>query len=386
MRVKRFRNASLPGALECVRREMGGDALILQTKRVRAGGLAGFLGRRWLVEVTAAEGFGEERGVPARAMAEAGVTTGASLQAAHTAASPAQPVPGDSLGRLTAEVQGLREVLGCLWREVRGSRMCDPLGMAMYPPHLEPLYQRLIGDDVDPAIARHIADVVFEEGVTDPEGALKAARQVISRLAGCSGSIELGPGRRVVMFVGPTGVGKTTTIAKLAGQFSLLERRKVAIATVDTFRMGAVNQIQAYAELAGLPWAVAATPDELRKVLDGFKEADLVLIDTAGRSHRDELRMSELLAFKEAAKPDEVHLVISAGTRQADGAEIIGRYSVLPFDRLVFTKLDETSRPGAVLNMIVAAQCPVSYLTMGQRVPEDIVGASGETLAKMIIG
>lgn len=379
MRVKRFRHASLPGALECVRREMGGDALILQTKRVRAGGLAGFLGRRWLVEVTAA---GEVRDVCGAQPAGPRGRDGGGPTGLSEAVSPAS---GDSLGRLATEVQGLREVLGCLWREVRGARTDEPLGISMYPPHLEPLYQGLIGEEVDTAIARHITDAVLEKGITDPQQVWDAARQVISRLVGRAAAIELGSKRRVAMLVGPTGVGKTTTIAKLAGRFSLLEGRRVAVITVDTFRMGAVNQIQGYADLAGFPWAVAGTPDELRKALDTFREAELVLIDTAGRSHRDEPRMSELEEFIGAAGPDEVHLVVSAGTRQADGAEIISRYAALRFNRLLLTKLDETSRPGAILNMVVAAQCPVSYITTGQRVPEDIMPASGEGLARMIV-
>ncbi len=399
MRVKKFRNTNLPAVLESVKREMGPGAIILQTKKVRGSGLTGLIGRKWLVEVTAAidEQASEARLIPSIAVKSS--TTGGrvpvldlqpALAERRAPAFTDAPISGGQTSameteRVVGELQGLRDVLGCLWREMRERAKTAQTEVALYPEPIESLFRHLLMQEIEPALARHVADAILDEGVVEPNMTEARAISILARLTGSGKAVTLGRGRRVVALVGPTGVGKTTTIAKLAARFALVEKRRVALITVDTYRVGAVGQLQSYADTAGIPLAVAANPVELRQALEGFIDRDLVLIDTAGRSHRDELRMSELKEIIEAAAPNEVHLTLSAGSRYADAMEIMDRYAPLGFQRVIFTKLDETPRHGVIINLAVAAQRPLSYITTGQRVPEDISIASGDEIATSVM-
>ncbi len=186
--------------------------------------------------------------------------------------------------------------------------------------------------------------------------------------------------RRVVVLVGPTGAGKTTTTAKLAALLQLQQGWRVALVTADTFRVGAVEQLGAYARVLGAGLEVAATPRALERVLPRCAEADVVLVDTAGRGHRDKARMDDLAAILAAARsvePDgtEVHLVLPAtlGTREADS--IVAAYRELGAGRLLPTKLDECEDPARLLDVLARADMPLSYWTAGQHVPEDIAVA-----------
>jgi flagellar biosynthesis protein FlhF len=186
--------------------------------------------------------------------------------------------------------------------------------------------------------------------------------------------------------VGPTGVGKTTTIAKLAAAHALTHRRKVALITADTYRIAAIEQLRTYSDIIGIPLEVVYSPEEIRPAIESHSDADVILMDTAGRNPRNPARMLELRGIIRAARPDEVHLVISATTKNFDALDVVDRFEQVGFDRLLFTKLDESSTYGMILNTLVRAQRPLSYLGTGQDVPEDFEIASAAKLAHMIMG
>jgi flagellar biosynthesis protein FlhF len=192
--------------------------------------------------------------------------------------------------------------------------------------------------------------------------------------------------RRVVALVGPTGVGKTTTVAKLAANFKLAHGFRPGLVTVDTYRIAAVEQLRTYAEIISLPLAVANAPGEMRRAMDELGDVDLVLIDTAGRSPRDEVKIRELADFLAEARPDEVHLVLSAVAGERSLRAAVERFSVVRADRLILTKLDEADGLGGVLAVLGQADRPVSYLTTGQAVPDDIEPADRSRLARLILG
>nr|WP_321500062.1 flagellar biosynthesis protein FlhF [uncultured Dethiosulfovibrio sp.] len=187
------------------------------------------------------------------------------------------------------------------------------------------------------------------------------------------------------MFIGPTGVGKTTTIAKLAAISSLWEDRKVALATSDTYRIAAVEQLRTYAKILGVPVEVIFEPKDLIKMVKR-PDSDLILLDTAGRSQRDKRRLDEVRELYDAFKPQCVHLVISASSKFRDMLDVIDRMGDIPVSNLVFTKIDETLTLGPVLEIALNFDIPISFFTFGQNVPNDIEVASADKLVRMALG
>lgn len=190
----------------------------------------------------------------------------------------------------------------------------------------------------------------------------------------------------VVALVGPTGVGKTTTIAKLAANMKLREGRRVGLITIDTYRIAAVEQLKTYAEILQVPLVAVNTPEEMAQAIARLAEVDLVLIDTAGRSQKDELRIADLNRFLGAARPDQVHLVLSSTSREETIREAVRNFSVLNVDHVIFTKLDEAVGCGVILNVLRSADLRLSYLTHGQAVPSDIEPGDARRVARILLG
>ena len=362
---KTYRAGTMKEALARVRRDLGGDAVILHTREVRRRRLFG-LGSRDLIEVTASDG------TPRAVRVSMGPADAKAPPALHAQI-------GERLGELHAMVEALS-------RQGRVDHFLPDL-----PGELVPTYARLLEAEVPEALARrlvqHVSDALEPEDVHHPDRVLRALREAVEACVPIAPPIAVVPGtRRVAALVGPTGVGKTTTVAKLAANFKLVHGLRPGLVTVDTYRIAAVEQLRTYAEIIDLPLAVANSPGEMRRAIDGLGDVDVVLIDTAGRSPRDEVKVRELADFLTEAKPDEVHLVLSAVAGGRSLRAAVERFSVVRADRLILTKLDEADGLGGVLAVLGQADRPVSYLTTGQGVPDDIEPADRSRLAKLILG
>lgn len=189
-----------------------------------------------------------------------------------------------------------------------------------------------------------------------------------------------------VVMVGPTGVGKTTTIAKLAGRLALIEKKKVGLITIDTYRIGAVEQLRTYAEIMNVPFRVVMTLAEMDEALEAMKNCEVILIDSTGRSSKNLMQISELRAFIDKIKPDNISLVLSATTKNNDLKSIIEGYGALGYNDLIITKLDETTSYGTVLNAAYISKAPIRYLTNGQNVPDDIKRFSKDEIVDLVTG
>jgi flagellar biosynthesis protein FlhF len=189
---------------------------------------------------------------------------------------------------------------------------------------------------------------------------------------------------RVYALVGPTGVGKTTTIAKLAAFFSLKLAQKVLLLTIDTYRIGAVEQLATYARILGLPLKVAASPKELKSCLEERGEQDLVLIDTAGRSPYNTGMLDELRDFLTVSPVIGNHLVVSATTKEGDLKKILSGFGCLPLEGYICTKLDETDHYLPLFNQLVPTRRPLAYFTHGQRVPEDLEQVTKSRIVRLL--
>lgn len=210
--------------------------------------------------------------------------------------------------------------------------------------------------------------------------------QTLSGMVKCAGSVRMKKnGTKIMAVVGPTGVGKTTTIAKLAALHALNRGLSVALVTTDNFRVGAVEQLKTYAKIMDLPLEVVSTVPEMQEALAAHADKDLILIDTAGRSPKDSERIEELKGFVECHPGIETYLCVSATTRPRELDEIVAMFGSLPIARLLFTKLDESESYGCIVDTHLKHKLPLSYFTTGQKVPEDIELATARRLATLVV-
>jgi len=259
-------------------------------------------------------------------------------------------------------------------------------------PELFDDYTLLVDNQVERELAEHICTTLHKTLRSDHLQQRQFVREKIAeqieRLLPTAGPITRTKtnGPHVVALIGPTGVGKTTTIAKLAAKLKLDENRKVGLITIDTYRIAAVDQLKKYADIIGSPLKVVASPEDLRQAVASMRDCDFVLIDTAGRSPKDKLKLNELKTFLDAASPEEVHLVLSTVVSRESLDLAIEKFNDVRVDKLIFTKLDEARHVGAVLGVVRSVGRPLSYITVGQDVPADIEVARGKRLAQMILG
>ena len=194
---------------------------------------------------------------------------------------------------------------------------------------------------------------------------------------------------KVVFFIGPTGVGKTTTVAKLASYFKIEKKKRVAFLTADTYRIAATEQLKTYADIINAPLSIVYTPEDMVEELDKLRDFDLVLVDTAGYSHKNKDQQAEIKKLIEAVPEDfetEVYLVLSATTKYKDLKSIVDAYKEVTDYNIIFTKLDETSAYGNLLNIKMYCGADLSYTTNGQNVPDDMEVFNSQRIVKLLLG
>jgi flagellar biosynthesis protein FlhF len=362
MKIKKYCVENVQEGMQQIKKDLGPDAVIIQSRRIREKGFRGlFLPVK--VEITAAVDTPRTTLTVAR-------------EPDLSAGQPGRP-PEQKLEREIGELKQL------LYQLVSGQqkRSIEEKG----PFHRA--LQRLIDHDVEPALAQAILseiheDFAVENALSDEVVELILLKKIRERLH-CAPFPE---NARILSFVGPTGVGKTTTLAKLAARFALYHNKQVGLITIDTYRIGAVEQLRTYAEITGMPIEVVMTPKDMSRALDRLADRELILIDTAGRNSKNSLHVSELASFLTLLPSSETFLVISATTKMKDLKVIIENFRKANFNRLIFTKLDETESYGALLNVACQIGLPLTYVTTGQNVPDDLEAANAEKLAKLILG
>jgi flagellar biosynthesis protein FlhF len=391
-----------------VKTEMGGEAVILHTRTQQRRRWLG-LRKREVVEITAGVGLNvTARPVrrPAAAAStqpahSAGLTQSqaARLRAAREAAPPrpaqAPANPGKDLLETPAanrammlaisnEVRELRGVMQDLVKRTR--REAAPQVPENLFDHYSHLIQNQVAEELATDMVRHL-QTYRPEQLQQGDFIRERLTEQVERMIPSSGPIkrkkEVGP--HVVALIGPTGVGKTTTLAKIAANLQIREQRRVGLITIDTYRIAAVDQLRRYAELLGSPLKAVNSAEDLREAVRSMGDCEFILIDTAGRSPTDTLKLNELKGFLEAAGPDEVHLVLSSAASQACIERAIERFGQVRVDKIIFTKLDEAVHVGVVLNVIRKVNKALSYVTTGQNVPDDIEVGKGSKLAQMLL-
>jgi flagellar biosynthesis protein FlhF len=416
MRVKRYVVDSMPDALQKIRTDLGKDAVILNTKEIRTGGFLGMFGKK-KIEVIAAIDAANAKPAPAPqrvapqmplqpkvnsqavpiktsfqsdfpdvpdvlapvAMKSEPVAVSAIPQpervvnpAVHQAYSPSsvQSAARASVkdDQVMDELKQMKEMIKKLTQVNDGDKL---------PEALQTLEQRLYDQEVNPTLVRQIMDEVMadfqlaDEPVTE-ETAHQLVRSKLGEILQTDHSKHISTQTRVVHFVGPTGVGKTTTIAKLAAEQVLKYHRKVGFITSDTYRIAAIEQLKTYATILNVPLEVVFSPQDLTKAFQNLAECDIIFMDTAGRNFRNEMYVSELNSLLKTQGNSETILVLSLTTKYRDLRAITNNFSKFKLDKVLFTKMDETDSYGAILNVVHEFSLKLSYVTTGQSVPDDI--------------
>jgi flagellar biosynthesis protein FlhF len=412
VQIKRFEAENITQALKAVKAELGTEAVILETRRLGGKGRSG-------VQVTAA--FEAPAAAPARAPlaalpAEGPAPAGgrqvdppwakqarprraAGGPSAGARADAAGPNPAPTLAQLQSVLSPLREeitAIGAGLEALRGPGHPELASVSQELARLRTLVSDLVVDRRAGALAEgpratyHALtarglpkDLAADLANALPDGDPDRLAEALAARIPVTGPLLAGGAPRRVLLAGPTGVGKTTTIAKLAAYHAVTEKRRVALITLDTYRIGAVEQFATYARIIGVPSAVASDRAELDARLAEMADADLVLIDTAGRSPKDEAHVEGLARIRPPGV--EVQLVLPATRPVADHRAILEAYAPLEPAAVVMTKLDEAEALGAALQTALTAGTPLSYVTDGQRVPEDLHLASARRLAARLL-
>ncbi len=252
---------------------------------------------------------------------------------------------------------------------------------------LDLLLERGIDRESATTIARFAAPQMNERQRQEPDQCRDFLTTTIAGLVQTTGPLwSPGDPQKRISLIGATGVGKTTTIAKLAAEAITQSGARVALVTIDTYRIAAVEQLKVYGEIMGLPVEVVLSPEQLQEAFRRHRDKDLILIDTAGRSPRDQVRIDELNQFLGKESKVENCLVLAAPTEERLQQKTLEAFSPLPLSRLIFTKLDETDRCGTLINVPIRSNLPLAYLTNGQQVPEDLLRAEPQTVAELVMG
>jgi flagellar biosynthesis protein FlhF len=403
VRIKRYEaeEEKLPLIMRQVRIDLGEDAVV-KTRRFRKGGVLGF-GARTYVEVVA--------GVDDTPVRSAAVKTRESppVSIIPPRGIPAKPVVGQprgkvslrtpedpELAKLRREVALLKDMLAsgneqAVFETAEDvpviTQTVEPDGMIS----CRDLRNRFMESEVaDEVLAEILDGVVARLKESEPEAALvptareEAIEHIVQLLIERSAEHSR-VDKRVLAFVGPTGVGKTTTLAKMAANFGMLDEHSFAIVTADTYRVAAVDQLRAYSQIMRVPLEVVHSPEEMSAAIANHDDKDFVFVDTAGRSPSNGSHLEDLRSILSSRDDIAAYLLLSATTRFRDMLHIRRAFEHPAMRGVVFTKIDETTAYGAMLSLLYTSRLPVCFLTNGQEVPEDIVLAEEDDLLRLIV-
>jgi len=433
MKVKRYVADDLPGAVQQIRGELGPDAVILGTKEIRKGGFLGMFRKRRVEVIAAVDDAsltkaraaarslamhrqalaerpdGRQTSVAAAGQGDAPAATGVATlvppQAAReryaqqpspasrtepaavsglpadakpAAAGEAQPAGGEERDELVRELRAVKELVFRMARQQTLGAMPEPVA------HWS---RRLADQGVEAGLVERFAEEMRSRLETAEIGEPReVARKILLEWLVPFAGKGITANTRIVRLVGPTGVGKTTTLAKLAAEQTLTYRRSVGFITADTYRIAAIDQLRTYANILNVPLEVVFSPSELHRAIQRLADRDLLLMDTAGRNYRNEMHVSEVNALLSPGENAQTYLVLSMTHKYGDMKSVASSFAKYGVDSLLLTKFDETESYGAALNLVQEFGFSISYITCGQTVPDDIRVFDPEDLVRKLLG
>lgn len=420
MRVKRYVVQSMPDALSLIRSELGNDAVILNTKEIRVGGFMGMFRKKRMEVIAAIESEQKPSKPPSRpivpqqayrppAPTPAPLVTqqeadsravavaqllkeeqeAASIQPIIAAAAAAGTKPQQQSNKKPVTDVELAEEIRQMKQMIIGFSRQQSANVSR-PAPMQRLYDRLVQQEVAlDRVNMLLEEITLTEGYSaewDAEATWEAAGDILVdwlapfKAPGITSSIH------ILHFVGPTGVGKTTTIAKLAAEQALQHKRKAGFITSDTYRIAAVDQLRTYANILNVPLEVVFSPLELTRAFKQLEDRDLIFMDTAGRNFRNELYVSEVNSLIQGRGDSDTYLVLSLTGKSKDMNVVARNFAAYGVNKVLFTKSDETDSYGSILNIVLEHKLRPVYIASGQNVPEDIAPFNTERYVQQLLG
>ena len=379
MRVKKYTASSMTEAMQQIREELGSEAVILSSKPAYTSGFLGLFRKRNIEVIAAVEPVqqsvspsvkNKSRKRPEKAIQD------------RVQKAPEPPEPIKEEHKLLREIEELKGLV---------KNIQAPAPSHTYPEKLQFMHDRLVDQEVVPEIRLQVMEQLSKRWNASKEepDASEVHRWFEDVLLGVLADTQNGgPGleKKYINIVGPTGVGKTTTLAKIAAEAMLKHNKKVAFITTDTYRIAAIDQLKTYAKILNVPIEVAYNLEDFKRAADRFSHYDNVFIDTAGRNFRNPQYVQELGEIINFTDEMETYLVLSLTSKQRDMEDIYQQFQTIPIKQMIFTKADETSTYGALVNFIHSQKLGVAYITNGQDVPDDIEKATASHIVKIIAG
>ncbi|MFZ3576624.1 flagellar biosynthesis protein FlhF [Virgibacillus sp. DJP39] len=369
MRVKKYVAATMPEAMHQIRKELGVDAVILNSKEVRNGKLFGLFKKR-NIEVIAALDPEPKMPKPKVKNELPDINIDKKTGNSH--------VKNDS--NVLNEIKQLKKLVEFQNQQVKSK----------FSTQYNIVYQHLMSQEVSESLAAEIVNSIIEkhgenndfDQHTIFQDTMKEITNRISSLSFEGITYD----KKIIHFVGPTGVGKTTSIAKVAAKSMLKDQKKVAFITADTYRIAAIEQLKTYAQILDVPLEVAYDIKDYKNAVEKFSDFDLILVDTAGRNFRDERFVHELKQSIDFNNEIETYLVLSLTAKPNDLQKISEQFKHIPIKEYIFTKIDETRQYGSMLNIALANKTGIAYMTNGQDVPDDIIKPNPQKISEYIVG
>ncbi|RDW17818.1 flagellar biosynthesis protein FlhF [Oceanobacillus chungangensis] len=369
MKMKKYIAPTMLEAMKEIRKELGPDAVILNSQEIQQGGILGLFKKKRIEVVAALDSVPKQRKLEEKRMVQEKKLDHFLPQRANNESA-----------IVLSELKQLKKMMEYQAEKVN-----------QYPIQYQEMYQHLLYHEISSTIARQIIDALIArheaaEITADMDTVKRDTKELINEMLQDIPFNSIAYEKKVIQFVGPTGVGKTTTIAKIAANMILKDHKKVAFITTDTYRIAAIDQLKTYAKILNIPLEVAYSIPDYKRAVEKFHDYDVILVDTAGRNFRDEKYVRELEKSVAMQVAMDTYVVLSLTAKPQDIIEIYKQFRHLSVKEVIFTKLDETRQYGSMLNVVIDNQIGVAYVTNGQDVPDDLMKVSTERIAELLVG